>query len=120
MKSKTETLFLGGDSGYDTHFAEIGKKYGPFDYAILENGQYNKAWQAIHTLPTETAQAATDLGAKKLLPVHWSKFTLALHPWFEPIEHLAQAAEKHNFEIINPRLGETSKLSELTFQTWWK
>ncbi|MFY8033608.1 MAG: MBL fold metallo-hydrolase, partial [Flexibacteraceae bacterium] len=120
LKTKTETLFLGGDSGYDTHFAEIGKKYGPFDYAILENGQYNKAWQAIHTLPSETAQAATDLGAKKLLPVHWSKFTLALHPWFEPMEALVQAAEKHSFEIVNPRLGETSVLKDLTLQTWWK
>ncbi len=120
LKTKTETLFLGGDSGYDTHFAEIGKKYGPFDYAILENGQYNKAWQAIHTLPEETAQAATDLGAKKLLPVHWSKFTLALHPWFEPMEALIQAAEKHSYEIVNPRLGETSVLKDLDLQTWWK
>jgi len=120
LKTNTQTLFLGGDSGYDTHFSEIGKKFGPLDYAILENGQYNEAWQAIHTLPTETAQAAIDLGAKKLLPVHWSKFTLALHPWFEPIEQLAMAANKLNLEIINPKLGETKPLDQLQFQTWWK
>ncbi|HEX6180875.1 MAG TPA: MBL fold metallo-hydrolase, partial [Chitinophagaceae bacterium] len=35
----TMKLYLGGDSGYDTHFAETGKKYGPFDLAILECGQ---------------------------------------------------------------------------------
>lgn len=120
LKTETQTLFLGGDSGYDFHFKEIGKKYGPFDYVILENGQYNEAWQAIHTLPAETAQAAIDLGAKKLLPVHWSKFTLALHPWFEPIEQLAIIAEKLKLEIINPRLGETKPLDELQFQAWWK
>lgn len=31
-------LFLGGDSGYDTHFAKIGEEFGPFDLALLECG----------------------------------------------------------------------------------
>ncbi len=31
-------LFLGGDSGYDTHFKIIGEKFGSFDFALLENG----------------------------------------------------------------------------------
>lgn len=29
-------FYLGGDGGYDKHFAEIGEKYGPFDLAILK------------------------------------------------------------------------------------
>src|SRR3546814_713612 len=37
-------LFLGGDSGYGDHFADIGSKHGPFDLVILENGQYNPQW----------------------------------------------------------------------------
>ncbi|MGB3007744.1 MAG: MBL fold metallo-hydrolase, partial [Chitinophagaceae bacterium] len=40
LKTATHNLFIGGDSGYDSHFSEIGKKYGPFDLAILEAGQY--------------------------------------------------------------------------------
>lgn len=44
----------------------------------LENGQYNEAWKAIHFLPGENLQAAIDLKAKRL-PVHSSKFDLALH-----------------------------------------
>jgi L-ascorbate metabolism protein UlaG (beta-lactamase superfamily) len=46
-------LYLGGDSGYDTHFAEIGKAFGPFDLAILECGQYNRNWKYIHMMPEE-------------------------------------------------------------------
>jgi L-ascorbate metabolism protein UlaG (beta-lactamase superfamily) len=41
-------IYLGGDSGYDTHFSEIGRQYGPFDLAILENGQYDLRWKYIH------------------------------------------------------------------------
>lgn len=39
------TLYLGGDSGYDDHFAEIGEMYGPFDLAVLECGQYDQNWR---------------------------------------------------------------------------
>ena len=70
-------LFLGGDSGYDTHFKTIGDKFGPFDIAMLENGQYNVHWHEIHTMPEETFRAAQNLKAKALMPVHWGKFALA-------------------------------------------
>ena len=43
-----------------------------FDIAILEAGQYNAMWPLIHMMPEETVQAAVDLKAKKLLPVHWA------------------------------------------------
>ena len=75
LKTKDHNLYLGGDSGYDSHFKEIGNKYGPFDLAILEAGQYNTMWPLIHMMPEETVQAAVDLKAKALLPVHWGKFT---------------------------------------------
>ncbi len=72
-------IFLGGDSGYDKHFKEIGNQFGPFDLAILECGQYNEYWKYIHMMPEEAVQATIDLNAKVLIPVHWSKFSLALH-----------------------------------------
>src|SRR5690606_23023673 len=31
IKSPEHTIFFGGDSGYDSHFQEIGEKFGPFD-----------------------------------------------------------------------------------------
>ena len=99
-------LFLGGDSGYSPHFAAIGGQYGPFDLAILECGQYGVHWPYIHTFPEETAQAALDLNAKTLLPVHWAKFSLALHPWNEPILRLVAAAKTLGLPITTPRIGE--------------
>src|SRR5699024_4319728 len=65
-----KNIYIGGDSGYDTHFAEIGHKFGRFDLAILENGQYNEAWRAIHLMPEEVLKAAKELNTQCLFPVH--------------------------------------------------
>lgn len=116
----TYKLFLGGDSGYDTHFAEIGKTHGPFDLALLECGQYNELWPYIHMFPEQTVQAAIDLKAKALMPVHWGKFSLAMHPWNEPINRVTNEAEKRQLTIVTPKLGETTMLSEKNIsQKWW-
>lgn len=116
-------LYLGGDSGYDTHFADLGKKFGEFDLAVLDNGQYNLAWQAIHMLPEEGLQAAKDLKAKRLLPVHSSKFKLGNHPWDEPLNTItAKNAENFHCPIITPKIGELVDLnnSNQVFSYWWK
>lgn len=114
-------LYLGGDSGYDTHFEEIGKQYGPFDLAILECGQYNYNWKYIHMMPEETVQAAIDLQAKKLLPVHWAKFSLGQHAWDEPIIRVSAESERKNIPLIHPMIGEMVELSNPSPSTrWWE
>jgi len=113
-------LFLGGDSGYDTHFQKIGNEYGPFDLALLECGQYNELWPYIHMFPEQAVQAAIDLKSKTLMPVHWAKFSLAMHKWNEPIQRLTLEAEKRNLPVITPKLGETVVLGESFPQKkWW-
>ena len=52
--------------------------------AILENGQYNTDWALIHTMPSELPMVCRDLGAKEVITVHHSKYTLSKHPWDEP------------------------------------
>ncbi|NCI47126.1 MBL fold metallo-hydrolase [Sediminibacterium sp. WSJ-3] len=113
-------LYLGGDSGYDTHFAAIGEQYGPFDLAILECGQYNLSWPYIHMQPEEVVKAAKDLTAKKLLPVHWAKFSLGLHAWDEPIERLTREAGKQGMAVAHPMIGAKMLLKESQlFDRWW-
>lgn len=120
LKTPGHTLYLGGDSGYDTHFATIGNLFGPFDIALLECGQYNTNWPLIHMMPEQTVQAAVDLQAKLLLPVHWSKFSLALHPWDEPIKRVTAQAHALNVNITTPMIGEAVTLGEAYPQgQWW-
>tara|TARA_R110002050_G_scaffold246492_1_gene384314 strand:- start:2915 stop:3277 length:363 start_codon:yes stop_codon:yes gene_type:complete len=68
ITSENENIYFSGDSGYSPHFAEIGEKYGPFDLALMECGQYNTIqyntmWSDIHMMPEETAQAGLDVRA---------------------------------------------------------
>lgn len=121
LQTSSKKIFVGGDSGYDTHFAKISADQGPFDLALLECGQYNKSWKYIHMMPEQTVQAAIDLKAKVLMPVHWGKFALALHAWDEPIIRVTKEAHRLNVPIIHPMIGEVVDLSNLVEQgEWWK
>jgi len=106
LKAAGYSLFLGGDSGYEEHFKAIGDRFGPFDLALLECGQYGKNWPYIHMTPEQTVQAALDLRAAALLPVHWSKFTLALHPWSEPVRRVMKAAAEKGLPLATPLIGQ--------------
>ena len=122
LKTPSMQLFIGGDGGYDTHFAEIGKAFGPMDLAILENGQYNRHWKYIHTLPDEIANVYNDLNALRLLTVHHAKFALSNHPWYEPLEKISSLSKKLNIPLITPMIGEQVNLKDNSqrFSEWWK
>lgn len=120
LQGASHKLYLGGDSGYDTHFKQVGEQYGPFDLAILECGQYNTYWPLIHMFPEQTVQAAKDLNAKVLLPVHWGKFALAMHSWDEPVIRVVKQAKADDFKITTPLLGEAVVLDEYyPSKEWW-
>lgn len=121
MRWHDHNLFLGGDSGYDAQFKRTGREHGPFDIAMLECGQYGKDWPNIHMFPEETAQAALDLNAKQLLPVHWARFMLSTHGWKEPIERLIVAAQKLGIQIVTPRIGGVVQVGAPPDNNfWWK
>jgi L-ascorbate metabolism protein UlaG (beta-lactamase superfamily) len=114
-------FFIGGDSGYDTHFKEIGDKFGVFDMVMLESGQYNTSWPQIHMFPEQTVKAAQDLNAKVLFPVHWGKFSLAFHAWDEPIKRIVKSATESNLKITTPMIGEVVVLDSIYPQKkWWE
>jgi len=72
-------------------------------------------------MPEETVQAAVDLKTKVVLPVHWGKFTLAMHGWDEPIERVLKKAEELNMQVAIPKIGEPFMLDEnVIFNKWWK
>lgn len=120
LKTKKHNLYLGGDSGYDTHFKTIGQAHGPFDLAILECGQYNEMWPYIHMFPEDVAQASIDLKAQCLMPVHWGKFKLAIHDWDDPIKRVVQKATELEVQLITPQLGQSFKLADRPQTAWWE
>jgi len=123
IESDDENLFFSGDSGYASHFKEIGEQYGPFDFAFMECGQYNNLWPLVHMLPEETAQAGLDIKAKKMMPIHWGAFKLASHSWTEPVERISKKAKELNVDLVIPKIGEIIEIglndSEEIYP-WWR
>ncbi|TCI94137.1 MBL fold metallo-hydrolase [Tenacibaculum sp. M341] len=121
VKSENEKIFFSGDSGYGPHFKEIGNIHGPFDFAMMECGQYNELWSEIHMFPEETAQASIDIKAKKMMPIHWGAFKLAQHSWTDPIQRVVKKAEELNVALIIPEIGKSIILEDETLEqtNWW-
>ena len=122
IKGKSKNIYFSGDGGYGDHFKKIGEQYGPFDFAMMECGQYNELWSNIHMMPEETAQAATDVKAKLMMPIHWGSFVLAMHTWQDPVERVIKKADELNQPIIVPQIGEAIVLEseKLPDSEWWK
>lgn len=121
LETPSKTIYMGGDSGYDTFFKTIAEQFPKIDLAIMENGQYNTDWRYIHFLPEDLVKAVKDLKPKRLLTFHNSKFALARHPWYEPLEKISQASETENFNLATPQIGEVVNLNDETqiFEKWW-
>ena len=122
IRTDSTNVFFSGDTGYGPHFTEIGNKYGPFDLTLLECGQYDSHWPNIHMTPEQTAQAHQDLRGRRMIPMHWGAFALALHPWTEPVERALIAGAKNDAVIITPQIGETVDFKSDIFPTtpWWR
>lgn len=122
LESPARKIFFSGDSGYGPHFAELGKRFGGVDLALLDCGQYNERWRYIHMTPEETAQAAENLGAKYLLPAHVGKFALAYHSWDEPFKRIVAASRGKTFLLITPVIGDPVNLTGRIFDYpyWWE
>lgn len=122
IRSTSENIYFSGDGGYGPHFKEIGDRYGPFDFAMMECGQYNERWANIHMMPEETVQAFIDVQGGLLMPIHWGAFTLALHSWTDPIERVTKEAARLNVPIATPRIGEPLLIGRKQFPAsrWWE
>lgn len=113
-------VYFSGDGGYSPSFAEIGRRYGPFDLTLMESGAYNTAWADFHLGPEQAVRAHRDLRGKVMVPIHWGTFVLAPHGWTEPAERLVVAARKTATTLVIPRPGDLVEPASLPRLTrWW-
>lgn len=122
LESSKRRLFFSGDSGYGLHFAEIGRKFGGFDFVALDCGQYDERWANIHMTPEEAVSAAKDLHAKALLPSHIGRFSISRHPWDEPFSRIVAASDEERPALLTPIIGEPVNIDseQQKFDPWWE
>ena len=120
ISSNSLNVYFSGDGGYSDAFKTIGQNFGPFEFAFIDSGAYDADWSQIHLMPEETVQACIDLDAKVLIPIGWSKFDLALHPWDEPAIRLTKEAEKRDVTVATPIIGEVFDAVDFPSIRWWE
>jgi L-ascorbate metabolism protein UlaG (beta-lactamase superfamily) len=79
-----------GDTALFDGFAEIGRRLGPIDWAMLPIGAYEPRWfmEPQHMNPDDAVEAFQRLGAKQLVAMHWGTLKLTDEPLGEPPERL--------------------------------
>jgi L-ascorbate metabolism protein UlaG (beta-lactamase superfamily) len=105
-------IFAGGDSGYFKGFREIGRKFSNIRVAFLPIGASRPRWfmHYAHMDSSEMLLAATELGARSVLPIHWGAFNLGEEPAGYPGLEIRRIIENsdHGYRgnIFLPSLGE--------------
>jgi len=91
-----QRVYFAGDTGYGHWFSRIGRRYPGIDLALLPIGAYDPRWwlSDVHCNPEEAVQAAQDLGARRMAPMHWATFILSAEPVLEPLNRVRTAWAK--------------------------
>ena len=112
-------VFYSGDTALTPSFAEVGRRLGPFDAALVESGAYNAAWADVHLGPEQAVAVHRMVRSRLLVPVHWGLFDLSLHGWTEPGERVRAAAERAGVPVAFPRPGESVSPGAVPTRAWW-
>ena len=111
IRTPYHQFFDSGDGSLGKHFEIIHERFGDFDLAFMECGQYNDRWHYSHMYPEESAYMAKKVGAKVAVPVHWGSFVLSVHPWDDPVRRFKKAAKHVNLKMMTPGICETVQIT---------
>ncbi len=86
------SLYLCGDSGYFSGFADVGERYAP-DVAMLPIGGFMpQSFRNRHMSPLDALYAFEDLRARLMVPIHHGAFALSYERLGEPARWLVELA----------------------------
>ena len=87
-------IYVAGDTGYFSGFAEIGRRFHP-DVALLPIAGYEPAaFREEHLSPLDALYAFEDLGARVLVPTSYGSFPLSYERLDAPLAWLRQLARE--------------------------
>jgi len=88
------TIFHCGDTAYFEGFREIGERHA-IDVALLPIGAYDPpSGREVHMTPEEALRAFVELGARRMVPMHYGTFRLSYEPLLEPPARLLACASE--------------------------
>lgn len=104
-------VYFAGDTGYPAQFAEISRRLGPPDIALLPIGAYEPRWfmGPQHMNPDDAVRAHNDLRAGLSIAMHFGTFPLADEAMDAPILALGEARARHGVpaeDFVVPVFGQ--------------
>jgi len=113
-------VFFAGDTALHPEFADIARRSGPLNVAILPIGAYDPRWfmKAVHMNPEDAVAAYSGIAGVPgndecvFIPSHWGTFRLTDEPLDEPPRRLNRAwteaaLPKDYLHVLSP--GETRR-----------
>jgi L-ascorbate metabolism protein UlaG (beta-lactamase superfamily) len=98
LRGDGPSVFICGESGYFSGFAEIGDRHRP-DIAVLPIGGYvPRSFRAEHMSPLDAIFAFEDLGARLLIPIRYGAFALSYEKLGEPLRWLRRLVADRELE----------------------
>ena len=94
--------YFAGDTGYPSSFAEIARRLGSPDVALLPIGAYEPRWFMApqHMNPADAMQAHRDLGARLSIAIHFATFHLTDEAIDAPALALAAALKANGVSAV--------------------
>jgi len=116
LEGPSGKVYFAGDTGYEKHFSDIGKRFGPIDISLLPIGAYLPRWfmKAQHLNPEDAVKAHLDLLSKKSMGIHFGTFKLSDEGVDQPEIDLTRARAKFQVpsrDFILPKFGQTIKIN---------
>lgn len=95
VEGPSRRFYHAGDTGYFDGFKQIGARFGPIDLAAIPIGAYEPnadIMRFVHVNPEEAAKVGRDVGATRMVGMHWGTFDLTDEPLNEPPKRFHAAA----------------------------
>jgi L-ascorbate metabolism protein UlaG (beta-lactamase superfamily) len=108
------SVYFVGDSGYqDGLFAEIGRRCGAPDLALIPIGAYEPRWfmASAHMNPAEAVRVHVEVGARRSIAMHWGTFQLTDEGLEEPVRTLDKALSEAGLgpaDFAAPAIGSST------------
>jgi L-ascorbate metabolism protein UlaG (beta-lactamase superfamily) len=109
-------VYLCGDSGYFSGFADVGERFAP-DVAMLPIGGFMpSSFRSRHMSPLDALYAFEDLRARLLVPIHHGAFALSYERLDEPARWLTELASARGLRdhVLVMAPGQTARFSATT------
>lgn len=121
IKTPDYKIFDSGDGSIGKHFEKIHDRFGDFDLAFMECGQYSDKWHYSHMYPEESAEMADKVCAKAVVPIHWGAFCISDHAWDDSIIRFTWKAAEIGLNVLTPHISETVDIEcmEKYKDNWW-